>query len=204
MSLILKKQISQTVSVAVWQITETEDCLFNSLQLLPKDKAALSSIKLPKVRLQKLACRAALAELLGSNEIGITYTETGQPQLKEHHISFSHTENMVAVALAKIPVGIDIEKLSPRILPLYPRFMSPQEIATCDTNNLKDLYYFWCAKEAMYKWFAEKNLDFIEDLHVDKSKNMGVICKKHMLQLADIYIDNQKFKVRSLLVMVCY
>ena len=139
----------------------------------------------------------ALAELLGSNEIGITYTETGQPQLKDHYISFSHTENTVAVALAKIPVGIDIEELSPRILPLYPRFMSAQEIATCDIHSLKDLYYFWCAKEAMYKWFAEKNLDFIKDLQVNKSENKGVICHKHILQITPIYIDN-------LLVVCCY
>ncbi|MCL2435179.1 MAG: 4'-phosphopantetheinyl transferase superfamily protein [Lentimicrobiaceae bacterium] len=197
MSLIFKNKISELVSVAVWQITEAEDCLLNSLQLLPEDQATLSSIKLPKVRLQKLACRAALAELLGSNKIGITYTETGQPQMKDYHISFSHTENIVAVALAKIPVGIDIENLTPRILPLYPRFMSEKEIAGCDLNNLKELYYFWCAKEAMYKWFALKNLDFIEDLQVVKNEKKGIVCKKHVLQLADIYVGEQ-------LVMVCY
>ena len=197
MPIILKNQISQTVSIAIWQVTETEDCLLHSLRLLPEDEENLSNIKLQKVRLQKLACRAALAELLGCNEIGITYTEAGQPQLKDYHISFSHTENVVAVALAKIPVGIDIEQLSPRILPLYPRFMSPQEIASCDTKNLQELYSFWCAKEAMFKWFAEKNLDFIEDLQVDKSENKGIICNKHIVQIASVCIDN-------LLVVCCY
>jgi phosphopantetheinyl transferase len=194
---ILKKQISQNVTIAIWQITENEEYFFNSLQLFPEDESQIKNIKLQKVRLQKLACRAVLAELLGNHEIGITYTETGQPQLKDHHISFSHNENTAAVALAKTPVGIDIEELTPRILPLYPRFMSQQEIANCDTNNLKELYYFWCAKEAMYKWFAEKNLDFIEDLQVDRNGNKGVICKKHILQLFSIGIDN-------LLVVVCY
>jgi len=197
MSLIFKKEISQNIFVGVWQIIETEEFFLNSLRLFPEDKANLSTIKLQKVRLQKLACRAALAELLGSNEVSITYTETGQPQLKNHYISFSHTEKTVAVALAKIPVGIDIEELIPRILPLYPRFMSQQEIAACDISNLKELYYFWCAKEAMYKWFAEKNLDFIEDLQVNKNENKGIVCKKHILQLAPIYFDNQ-------LIMICW
>ena len=197
MSLILKTQISQTVSVAIWQIAETEEYFLDSLRLFPEDESQIKNIKLQKVRLQKLACRAALAELLGSNEIGITYTETGQPQLKEHYISFSHTENTVAVALAKIPVGIDIEGLSPRILPLYPRFMSQQEIATCDTNNLKDLYYFWCAKEAMYKWFALRNLDFIEDLQVIRNENKGIVCNEYMLQLTDFNIANK-------LIVVCF
>ena len=188
--ILFQKQISESISIAVWQIAETEDCLLNALQLCPEDKANLGSIKLPQVRLQKLACRAALAELLGSNEIGITYTETGQPQIKGHHISFSHTKNTVAVALANTPIGIDIEELTPRILRLYHRFMSREEIDACDLNNLQELYYYWCAKEAMYKWFAEKNLDFIEDLQVFKNENKGVVCKKHTVQLTTFNINN--------------
>jgi phosphopantetheinyl transferase len=138
-----------------------------------------------------LACRAALAKLLGTNEIEITYSETGQPQIKGHCISFSHTKNTVAVALADIPVGIDIEELSPRILRLYSRFMSEEEMSACDLNNLQDLYYYWCAKEAMYKWFAKKNLDFIEDLQVFKNENRGVVCKKSTLQLFSFQTDNK-------------
>jgi len=197
MPIILKKQIAQNISIAVWQIAETEEFLFTSLQLLPEDKTTLSSIKLEKVRLQKLACRAALAELLGTNEIGITYSETGQPQLKDYYISFSHTEKTVAVALAKNPVGIDIEEVNPRILPLYTRFMNKQEMADCDINNLKNLYYYWCAKEAMYKWFSKKNIDFIEDLSVNINETIGIICNNHKVHLLDFYIDNQ-------IIVLCY
>jgi phosphopantetheinyl transferase len=196
MSIILKKQISQNLSVAVWQITETEEFFYNFLRLSAEDEAKIKSIKLQKVRLQKLACRAALADLFGKNEVSITYSENGQPQLKNHYISFSHTEKTVAVALATTPVGIDIEEITPRILPLYPRFMSPKEMETCDVENMNDLYYFWCAKEAMYKWHALKNLDFIEDLFVDKNERKGLICKKYPVQLSDFYFDN-------LLVVVC-
>jgi phosphopantetheinyl transferase len=191
MGLIFKEKISQNISVAVWQISENEDFFKNSLHLFSEDEAQIKSIKLQKVRLQKWACRAALAELLGSKEIGITYTETGQPQTKAHYISFSHAKTAVAVALADIPVGIDIEELSPRILSLYPRFMSREEIAACNVHNLKELYSYWCAKEAMYKWFSKKNLDFIEDLQVDTLNKQGVICKEHTLRLFDFTIDNQ-------------
>jgi phosphopantetheinyl transferase len=193
---ILFKKISQNISIAVWQIAETEAFFYNSLKLFQEDELRIRNIKLQKVRLQKLACRAALAELLDTNEIGITYSETGQPQLKDYHISFSHTKNTVAVALAKTPVGIDIEELTPRILPLYTRFMSEKEIAGCDTTSLHELYYYWCAKEAMYKWFSAKNLDFIEDLQVIKEEKKGIVCGKHTVQLFDFYIDNH-------LVVVC-
>jgi phosphopantetheinyl transferase len=194
--IIFQKQHVSNISIAAWQITENEDYFWNFLQLFPEDEAHIRSIKLQKVRLQKLACRAALAELLGNNKIGISYSETGQPQLKGCHISFAHTEKSAAVALSDIPLGIDMEELTPRILPLYPKFMSSQEIASCDVNNLKDLYYFWCAKEAMYKWFTKKNLDFIEDLQIDINHKQGTIRKAHTLPLVDFFIDNR-------LIVVC-
>jgi phosphopantetheinyl transferase len=145
-----------------------------------------------------LACRAALAKLLDTNKISITYSETGQPKMEGRHISFSHTKNSVAVALANIPVGIDIEELSPRILRLYSRFMSEEEISDCDLNNLQELYYYWCAKEAMYKWFANKKLDFIEDLKVFKNDNKGLVCNKHILQLSSFQIENKVIVVAHL------
>jgi phosphopantetheinyl transferase len=190
MPIIFSKKNSNNFSVAVWQVAETEEFFFDFLKLLPEDVVRIKNCKLQKVRLQKLACRAALAELLGSQEVNITYSKTGQPQFKDSHISFSHTQNTVAVVLSKIPVGVDIEELTPRILPLYPRFMSKTEILDCDVTNLKELYYFWCSKEAMYKWFANKNLDFIKDLHVDKTQKKGIICEKSVVQLVDFSFDN--------------
>jgi len=195
--IVFQKQISQNTSIAVWQIAETEEFFYDSLRLLPEDERRIKKCKNQKVRLQKLACRAALAELLGTNNIEITYSDTGQPQLKDYHISFSHTKTSVAVALANCPVGIDIEDITPRILPLYNRFMSEKEILGCDVNNLKELYYFWCAKEAMYKWYAKGNLDFIKDLYVNKTEKQGIICQTHIVQLVDFFIDNQ-------LVVVCF
>jgi phosphopantetheinyl transferase len=195
---LFRKQISSDISIAIWQIIENEEFFWDFLHLFAEDETKIKNIKLPQVRLQKLACRAALAELLGSNEIGITYSETGQPLLKDHHISFSHTKNTVAVALANTSIGIDIEELTPRISHLYPRFMNQEEIADCDLNNLQDLYYYWCAKEAMYKWVAERKLDFVEDLRVYKNEGKGVVCKKHVLKLTDFLIGNQLVAVTYL------
>jgi len=190
MPAVLKKNIAHNISIAVWQIAETEAFFYDFLKLLPEDELHIKNCKLQKVRLQKLACRAVLAELLKNNEICITYSEIGQPQLKDYHISFSHTKNCVAVVLSKTPVGIDIEELAPRILPLYPRFMHKKEIAVCDVNNLKDLYYYWCAKEAMYKWYAKGNLDFTADLYVNKNEKKGIICENYEVQLVDYWVDS--------------
>jgi len=197
MPIILNTKISEKISIAVWQIAETEEFFYDSLRLLPEDEQRINKCKNQKVRLQKLACRVALAELLGTNNIAITYSATGQPQLKDYHISFSHTKTSVVVASANCPVGIDIEEITPRINPLYNRFMSEKEILHCGVNNLKELYYFWCAKEAMYKWYAKGNLDFIKDLYVNKTEKKGTICQTKTVQLVDFYIDNQ-------LIVLCY
>jgi len=188
---ILSKNIRQNISIAVWQIAETEEFFYHSLLLLPEDESKIRNIKLQKVRFQKLACRAALAQLLGDNKVEITYSETGQPLLKNYYISFSHTTTSSAVALSTVPVGIDMEELTPRILKLYPRFMSEKEIFNSDVTELKNLYYFWCAKEAMYKWYSMRNLDFIEDLYVLKNEKKGSIKNKHTLQLKDFCVDNK-------------
>jgi phosphopantetheinyl transferase len=195
--IILKEKISRNITVAIWQIAESEEFFFNRLELLPDDESKIRNISLQQLRLQKLACRMALAELLGTSKIEISYAKTGQPQIDGYCISFSHTKNSVAVALANIPVGIDIEELSPRITNLYPRFMSSEEIAECDLHNLQDLYFYWCAKESMYKWFAHKNIDFTEDLRVYKNENRGVVCKTHTLQISSFFIENG-------MVVVCY
>jgi phosphopantetheinyl transferase len=194
--IVFQTQISENTTIAVWQIVETEEFFWNSLRLFTEDEVKIKNIKLQQMRLQKLACRITLSELLGNNEIGITYTKTGQPQMKDMCISFSHTKNTVAVALSNIPIGIDIEEFTPRILKLYPRFMSSEEILRCDLDNLQELYYYWCAKEAMYKWGSIKNLDFIKDLQVYKNENKGIICNQDVLQLIPFLQENR-------LIVVC-
>lgn len=197
MSIIYKKQIAANINVAVWQISESEEDLLKLLQLSDEDRLNICSIKLQSVRLQKLACRAALAELLGTKTISISYSNNGQPLIEGHHISFSHTKSCVAVALSNRKVGIDLETVSTRILTLYERFMSREEITQININNLEVLYYYWCAKEAMFKWYAIGDLDFIDDLKVNRATNTGQIKNQFQVALHNIEIG-------EFVCIVCY
>lgn len=65
----------------------------------PRDKA-----------LQSLAARALLARIIGEQAISsLQRDRDGRPQLKDRHVSLSHSDNFVAVAVGDRPVGIDIQ-----------------------------------------------------------------------------------------------
>lgn len=152
MPVLFRNQEITSVSVCVWHITETEDFFSRSLLLTEADRQQILQCKLPSRRLERFACRAALAHLLGSNEVAITYTPQGQPALPGYHLSFSHCRTHVAVALSpRCPVGIDIERVQDRITQLFPKFLSAEECAALEVTSKQQLHRYWGAKEAMYK-----------------------------------------------------
>ena len=65
-------------------------------------------------------------------------------------------------------MGIDIEKINPSIEKIACRFVRAEEekfIST--TERLNYLYIIWCAKEALYKLYGKRNLDFLKQIKID-------------------------------------
>lgn len=154
----------------VWKIEETSDELLSMLSLQSEYLPFLQYIKTEKRRQEWLASRVLLKELAGS-ELLIAYHEDGAPCLPDSawHLSISHTNGYAAVLLQEQPAaGIDIEYHSPRILKIRSRFMSPEEDASVHPDNVvKHLLIYWCAKEALFKMIRQKDVDFIEHLHIE-------------------------------------
>jgi phosphopantetheinyl transferase len=183
MPIVLKQQINASVSICIWQILETEAFFIENYQLNTSDLLEIQNIKLESRRLEKWACRAALCALVGSNLVDITYTSNGQPLLDKGFISFSHTKDFALVALSDHPIGIDIEKITPRILNLKHKFMNPLESIHFDPKNAKDVTLIWCAKEAIYKWYAQGELDFSEDMIISKDPLKATLKKEQEILL---------------------
>lgn len=123
-----------------------------------------------EVRKQEYLCvRLLLKELLGE-EKSITYNPEGKPSLSDnsYQISISHTTNYVAVIIHPTQaVGIDIEKRSNRVLKLKEKFMSSAELKAIDTTQaVEHTLLHWSAKETLFKILPEKEIDFIEHLHI--------------------------------------
>ena len=190
MPVILKKQINASVSVCLWQILETEAFFIENYTLHSEDLSSIQNIKLESRRLEKWACRAALAELIGQKSIEIAYSSNGQPLSDHGAISFSHTKDLAIVALSDHPVGADIEKIAPRILNLKHKFMNQQEIKEFNADDPKDVTLIWCAKEAIFKWYEKGELDFSEDMVISKNPLKALLKNEKEIPLFQMeYLD---------------
>jgi phosphopantetheinyl transferase len=151
----------------IWHVEETEDELsFAAFEACPE------GIANPMKRLEWLASRVLVRTLLEQNDLvyaGIHKDEFGKPFLRElpHHISLSHSYPLVAAQLHKNhSVGIDIEQPKQKLLRIAPRVLSPTELDDAAADVSKHCVY-WCAKEALYKVYGKRGLDFARHLHIE-------------------------------------
>lgn len=84
------------------------------------------------------------------------YKESGQPTIQNGHISISHTEGYAACAIAREPVGIDVERGHTFSKAAAKRILSPQEELMSDSTNADELLSrIWTVKESFLKMTGE-------------------------------------------------
>ncbi len=128
----------------------------------------------PGQQLQQLASRMVLYTLQPSFPFNqIQLNPAGKPILPESVIQFSisHTKGFAAgIVSAEIPVGIDIEFISPRVLKIEKKFLNSQEYALLDPLSEQDRIVFsslfWSIKETVYKCWGNGGVDFAEKIRI--------------------------------------
>lgn len=181
MPAVFKQSIHASLFVEVWNFTESEAIFLSQLALDKTDRQNILALSLPKRRLEKLACRAALTDLLRENSLppsleNLHYSAYGAPLLAPYYISFSHSGQYAAVALSPTyPVGIDIEKIGMRMARLHSRFMNAKEIADCNLCNPAELHYYWGAKEAICKIYALGQINHVDDMLILPCEQKGFL-----------------------------
>ncbi len=121
----------------------------------------------PNNALNRFAAKYVLSQLMGC-ETNLVYSPEGKPSPENSsaHLSVSHSHGLLVVALnKKEPVGVDIELLRDKVVRVQHKFLSPTEI-TESAGDLERLVTFWAAKEALYKYYGLKELDFCNHLRV--------------------------------------
>ena len=152
--------------VYTWQLTETVAQLSAGLTLSQGEEERLTTIHSQKKQREFLAIRHLLQQAQLPT-IALYYTPEGKPQLEGQYISITHSQDFVMIALSPRPVGIDIERCTPRILRLAPRFTPWQ--APSDMDELTQIQAYtqlWTIKEALYKVTNLPSVRFYEDLQV--------------------------------------
>lgn len=172
MALLFTKELEDKSKIGVWKIDESEEELVDISSTPSDELEEISYIKSESLRKQKLAVRALLNELF-EEKVYLSHHDNGKPYIENcvTNISISHTNDYVAVILNdNEDVGIDIESLSRDFSAVEKKALSDEEIDDLEDDEKRNeqLAIYWCAKEAIYKKLGQYNLDFAEQIEIDR------------------------------------
>lgn len=157
--------------LGLWRIDESEEILRENLKLHSKEIQQLAGIKGEGRRREFLAARNLLHLMSGRKDRGaLIKDEFGKPHLESssHHISISHTEDISAAVAHPRACGVDVQVFVNKIARLAPRFMNEAELNhLTDANRLIFQHLVWGAKEAIYKAYGRREIDFRDHLFVE-------------------------------------
>lgn len=170
MPLFYQQTINETTKLAIWQILENEAFFLAKVPLQ-------NNITHPHKRLQHLAGRYLLRFLFAdfpNEEILIATTRKPFLPDEQYHFSISHCGNFAAAIVSKNErVGIDIEIETPKVVKIAHKFLNEKEQMfvnswqlAVSTNNYQLPTLFWGAKETIFKWWGNGEVDFKKHIHL--------------------------------------
>lgn len=166
---ILHRQLTPFGELGLWRISEAEEWFLEQLFLYPSELRQLEAMK-GRRRLEWLAARQLVHDMSGRTLRGaFIKDEYGKPHLEgsSWHISISHSANLSAAVVAPVACGVDIQFIVPKITRLAPKFMRPEEMDSLQPDTtIEHLHVYWGAKEALYKAYGRREIDFRAHLHV--------------------------------------
>src|SRR5258705_5610835 len=175
MPIFFQHQITDTTRLGIWKIEESEEFFKGNV---PQHR----DVTQPHKRLQHLAGRFLLQFLFPDFPYElIRIADTRKPYLadEQYHFSISHCGDFAAAIVSSDKrVGIDIELITPRIHRISKKFLSEYEWKYLNRDDqlflkkweLKDrvetefLTFIWSAKEAVFKWYGDGQVDFSEHI----------------------------------------
>ncbi len=178
---IVKKIEENNCKIAIWDLQES---LIELSNLYNKSKLPIFTNE--KRKKEFLATRILLKEIIPNQSI--SYNIYGAPELDNNqYISISHSHNLVALIVSERKVGLDIEKISSKALSLSSKFISD---ITYNISKEKATL-IWCAKEAIYKWYQKKNINFKNDIKIYPFKlgDKGTVIAKFKNQKQTLYYN---------------
>lgn len=169
MSLFNNIKLDNGLQIVVWNLTETLEDLVELTSLTDEEREVWEAISVPSKKREFLAGKYVLeraCDLLNIVYLGMEKDENGKPHLagREYEISLTHTEDFIAVVFSRhSAVGIDLEKPREQIFRILPRLYSPEEVAAVN-GDLDTATIYWSAKEALYKLYGKRAVDFRKHL----------------------------------------
>lgn len=142
-------------TILFWKYSNKDT--FNSELLIEQENREKVENFHPKKRIEYLMIRQMLKSVFPDHKI--LYKSIGQPYLfpKDAFISITHSYPFAALAISKKRVGIDIERIMPKIHRIKEKFVHPDEaIWVKGEHETELLTVIWVIKEALYKLHPSK------------------------------------------------
>ncbi len=197
MSIFLKKSIPENGQIGIWKIEEQEQFFINQLSLSQEQTQQLEQ-KHPKHKMEWLASRHLVKEL--SNGQSCLKDALGKPYFPNSplQLSISHSGEFAAVVTHSESVGVDIQKITPRIRRIAHKFLRQEEQESLkEVYFLEQLHVIWGAKEALFKAYGKKEVDFRKHLSVQPfqyqpngGKTIGQVQKGDYFEKFDIIYEH--------------
>lgn len=202
MPLIRHDTIPPAGELGLWHITEPEPWFFEELLIHPAELRQLAQLK-GRRRVEWLAVRQLVHKMSKREKRGaFIKDEYGKPHLdkSEWHISISHSHHLAAAIASPHLCGIDVQFIVPKITRLAHKFLnSPEDASITDAHLLDQLHFYWGAKEALYKAYGRRQLDFKTHIHIQpipvdtpSGQTTGQVIKDDVELSFDIHYERSK------------
>ncbi len=153
-------------NIGIWKIANHEYNPEFSRVLHPCYHADLDAYKNNFRKIQIHATKLLFEQLAPGDEL---YLEDEKPFIRgnEKFVSVAHTQNLIAMIIAKYPCGIDIESTKRDATQIKHKFLNDDDFTSGKSN--KKLIQNWCSKEVLFKINGRKDIHFKEHLTIKKN-----------------------------------
>lgn len=142
--------------ILYWKYGEEDE--FDTGELIEPEQLERVKEYHPKKLIEHLMVRKMLKILMPEHKI--LYKTIGEPYLwpNSAHISITHSFPFASLAVSKNRVGIDLEKVQPKILRIKQKFLFESEHLWTGgkVNETELLTIIWVIKESLYKVHPSK------------------------------------------------
>lgn len=192
------------VTVCVLQL-DASVAAFEELysSLTDEERSRADRYRVASARCQFVTTRATLRRILGAHlgvppqDVPIGHTGAGKPVIAgaDIHFNVTHTEGLALIALARQPVGIDVERVREIAHPegLVRRFFSPHEreayLALSDALRPAGFFRGWTCKEALIK-ASGLSVAFLDgfDVELHPERPPALLAARHPVVAASSWV----------------
>lgn len=167
MNFIVNKKLPNQSHLVIAELNNSVLKELDQISLSPQEKERFENFKHENRKVEFLTTRKIIQQIFNTEE-RISYSENGKPNLVNSgfKISISHSKTLAGIIVNPIKeVGIDLQYETPKISRIQTKFLNTDELAHAD-NDLWNIHAYWCAKEALFKYYAEGKVQFNEHLYV--------------------------------------